>query len=174
MPKRTDIKSILILGAGGIGGYYGARMQAAGGDVTFLVRPGRAAQLKKDGLHVDSPFGNLVLPAQVLTQAEISSPYDVVFVSCKAYDLESAIEAIAPAVGPETAIIPLLNGIRHIDVLVDRFGPERVLGGTPETKVFHPDHIFQQAKGPVVETEEFLFAGIHDHTGGVAITARDF
>ena len=120
---------ILILGAGGIGGYYGARMQAAGGDVTFLVRPGRAEQLKKDGLHVDSPFGNLVLPAQVLTQAEISSPYDVVFVSCKAYDLESAIEAIAPAVGPETAIIPLLNGIRHIDVLVDRFGPERVLGG---------------------------------------------
>ena len=73
---------------------------------------------------------------------------------------------------------PLLDAVVYNGVTIERikvpFIPERVLGGTPETKVFHPDHIFQQAKGPVVETEEFLFAGIHDHTGGVAITARDF
>ena len=120
---------ILILGAGGIGGYFGARMQAAGGDVTFLVRPARAAQLMQDGLRVDSPFGNLCLPAQVVTRETLASAYDVVFVSCKAYDLDSAIDAIAPAVGPETAVIPLLNGIRHVDALVERFGPSRVLGG---------------------------------------------
>ena len=120
---------ILMLGAGGIGGYFGGRMQAAGGDVSFLVRPGRAAQLARDGLRVQSPFGDLTLPAQTVTQESLNSTYDVVFVSCKAYDLASAIEAIAPAVGPETAVIPLLNGIRHVDLLVERFGAARVQGG---------------------------------------------
>ena len=120
---------ILILGAGGIGGYFGARMQAAGGDVTFLVRPARAAQLARDGLRVKSPFGDLALPAQAVTRETLVGTYDVVFVSCKAYDLASAIDAIAPAVGPETAVVPLLNGIRHVDTLVGRFGAERVLGG---------------------------------------------
>lgn len=120
---------ILMLGAGGIGGYFGGRMQAAGGDVSFLVRPGRAAQLARDGLRVQSPFGDLTLPAQTVTQETLDSTYDVVFVSCKAYDLASAIEAIAPAVGPETAVIPLLNGIRHVDLLVERFGAARVQGG---------------------------------------------
>mgnify|MGYP003609409241 CR=1 FL=1 len=120
---------ILILGAGGIGGYFGARIQAAGGDVTFLVRPARAAQLARDGLRVKSPFGDLALPAQAVTRETLVGTYDVVFVSCKAYDLASAIDAIAPAVGPETAVVPLLNGIRHIDTLVGRFGAERVLGG---------------------------------------------
>ena len=120
---------ILMLGAGGIGGYFGGRMQAAGGDVSFLVRPGRAAQLARDGLRVQSLFGDLTLPAQTVTQESLNSTYDVVFVSCKAYDLASAIEAIAPAVGPETAVIPLLNGIRHVDLLVERFGAARVQGG---------------------------------------------
>lgn len=120
---------ILMLGAGGIGGYFGGRMQAAGGDVSFLVRPARAEALKRDGLRVQSPFGDLALPAQTVTRETLNATYDVVFVSCKAYDLDSAIEAIAPAVGPETAVIPLLNGIRHVDVLVERFGAARVQGG---------------------------------------------
>ena len=121
---------ILILGAGGIGGYYGARMQQAGGDIHFLVRPARAAQLQANGLQIFSPMGDCHLTPQIITSAENrDTPFDVIFLSCKAYDLDSAIEAIAPAVGPETLIVPLLNGIRHLEQLDERFGRERVAGG---------------------------------------------
>lgn len=126
---------ILVLGAGGIGGYYGARVQAAGGDVTFLVRPARAAQLRKDGLNVISPFGDLHLPAKCLTQEALSTPFDLVILSCKAFDLDSAMAAIAPAVGEASLILPLLNGVRQIEVLVDRFGADRVLGGVAAISV---------------------------------------
>lgn len=120
---------ILVLGAGGIGGYYGARMHDAGGDVTFLVRPARAAQLRKSGLQIFSALGDTKFQPKVLTKDELNEPFDVIMLSCKAYDLESAIEAIAPAVGEHSAILPLLNGICHIDVLAKRFGAARVLGG---------------------------------------------
>ena len=126
---------ILVLGAGGIGGYYGARIQAAGGDVTFLVRPARAKQLNKDGLNVISAFGDLHLPAQCLTREELKSPFDVIILSCKAFDLESSIEAIAPAVGDKTVILPLLNGVKHIESLVARFGSRHVLGGVAAISV---------------------------------------
>lgn len=118
---------ILILGAGGIGAYFGARLQAAGGDVSFLVRPARAKNLKEQGLRVFSPLGNYKFPPKLLTTAEPG--FDVVFLACKAYDLDSAELAIARAIGPETIIVPLLNGIRHLHALDTRFGPERVLGG---------------------------------------------
>lgn len=126
---------ILVLGAGGIGGYYGARIQAAGGDVSFLVRPARAEQLKKDGLNVSSPFGDLHLPAQCLTKEQLKTPFDVIILSCKAFDLESSMEAIAPAVGESSVILPLLNGVRHIDALVERFGAGKVLGGVAAISV---------------------------------------
>ncbi len=120
---------ILILGAGGIGGYFGARIQAAGGDVTFLVRPARAAQLRAGGLKVLSSFGDLQLTPRALTTDELRETFDVVIVSCKAYDLASAMDSIAPAIGQDSVIVPLLNGVRHIDALVERFGSARVLGG---------------------------------------------
>ena len=121
---------ILILGAGGIGAYFGARIHAAGGDVSFLVRPARAEKLAEHGLRVFSPLGNYKFNPQVLTAIDSSKAcFDVIFLASKAYDLDSAIESIAPAVGPETAIVPLLNGIRHLDVLDARFGRNRVLGG---------------------------------------------
>lgn len=125
---------ILILGAGGIGGYFGGRIQAAGGDVTYLVRPQRSARLKASGLRVVSPFGDLQLTPK-LWSAEQPGGFDVVIVSCKAYDLPSAIEAIAPAVGPQTLVLPLLNGIAHMDALDARFGRERVLGGVAQISV---------------------------------------
>ena len=131
---------ILVLGAGGIGGYYGARIQAAGGDVTFLVRPARAKQLAKDGLNVTSPFGDLHLVPQCVTRDELKSPFDVIILSCKAFDLASAIEAIAPAVGEGTVILPLLNGVRHIETLVERFGSEHVLGGVAAISVTLAPH----------------------------------
>lgn len=121
---------ILIVGAGGIGGYFGGRLLEAGRDVTFLVRPRRAAQLAQDGLVIRSPKGNahLLMPPHLLAD-QLRAPFDVVVLSCKAYDLDSAMDSLAPGVGPDTAILPLLNGIRHLDTLDARFGPDRVLGG---------------------------------------------
>ncbi len=123
---------ILVLGAGGIGGYFGARIAAAGGDVTFLVRPGRARVLREDGLKIFSPRGDLHITPKLLTKEQVHAPFDAVILSCKAYDLDSAIEDIGPAVGPETLLLPLLNGVSHIDRLATRFGRERVLGGVAQ------------------------------------------
>jgi 2-dehydropantoate 2-reductase len=136
---------ILVLGAGGIGGYFGARIHASGGDVTFLVRPARAAQLRENGLMVSSPAGDLQITPRVVTKDELSAHFDVIMLSCKAYDLESSIESITPAVGEQSVILPLLNGVLHIDTLVSRFGAQRVLGGvafisvmlTPDGEIKH-------------------------------------
>lgn len=118
---------ILMLGAGGIGGYFGGRLAAAGVDVRFLVRPSRAELLARQGLVITSQLGDLRIPVETLTAA--NSPFDAVLLACKAYDLDGAMNAIAPAVGPSTLILPLLNGVRQLDVLDARFGRERVLGG---------------------------------------------
>lgn len=118
---------ILILGAGGIGGYYGGRVLASGGDVTFLVREKRAAQIIRDGLVIRSPKGDVQLNAATLSRAD--RPFDIVILACKAYDLEGAMDAIAPAVGTDSLVLPLLNGLRHLDALDVRFGRSRVLGG---------------------------------------------
>ncbi len=119
----------LVLGAGAIGGYFGGRLAAAGSEVTFLVRPSRAATLRAEGLVVESPFGDLRLPVKVATEGGLEGPFDVILLTAKAYDLDSAIRAIAPAVGEETAILPLLNGLLHLGRLDAAFGAERVLGG---------------------------------------------
>jgi 2-dehydropantoate 2-reductase len=122
---------ILVVGAGAVGGYFGGRLLEADRDVTFLVRPRRAAELAAAGLRIRSRFGDVTIPKPPAVVAEaLTSIYDVVLLSCKAYDLDDAISAFAPAVGPETAILPLLNGMRHIETLSARFGAERVLGGT--------------------------------------------
>jgi 2-dehydropantoate 2-reductase len=121
---------ILVVGAGAIGGYFGGRLLAAGRDVTFLVRPRRAAELAGAGLVIKSPNGDVTLKNPPTVQADkLSEKFDVVLLSCKAYDLDDAIKSFAPAVGPRTAIIPLLNGMLHLDVLDRKFGRERVLGG---------------------------------------------
>ncbi|MDR5829188.1 2-dehydropantoate 2-reductase [Caballeronia sp. LP006] len=121
---------ILVVGAGAIGGYFGARLLEAGRDVTFLVRERRAQKLHESGLVVKSPAGDLHFdaPPLVLTR-DIDKPFDLVILSCKAYDLANAIDSFAPAVGPDTAILPLLNGMGHLDVLDARFGTAKVLGG---------------------------------------------
>jgi 2-dehydropantoate 2-reductase len=121
---------ILVVGAGAVGGYFGGRLLEAGRDATFLVRPGRAARLAGSGLSIRSRFGDYDRPSPPTVTADaIGGPFDVVLVSCKSYDLDGAIDDFAPAVGPETAIVPLLNGLRHLDVLDARFGADRVLGG---------------------------------------------
>ncbi|MFZ4535842.1 2-dehydropantoate 2-reductase [Propionivibrio sp.] len=120
---------ILVLGAGGIGGYFGARIHDAGGDVTFLVRQARAQQLRENGLKVISPVGDTQITPKVVTKDELTDCFDLIMLSCKAYDLDSAMDSIAPAIGEQSVILPLLNGVLHIDTLAARFGPERVLGG---------------------------------------------
>ena len=121
---------ILVVGAGAIGGYFGGRLLEAGRDVTFLVRPRRAGELAANGLVIRSPLGDTAIPNPPTVLAEkLSGSFDLVLLSCKAYDLDSAIASFAPAVGANTAILPLLNGMRHLDVLDQRFGPEHVLGG---------------------------------------------
>lgn len=119
----------LMLGAGAVGGYFGGRMAEAGGDVSFLVRPQRAAALAEKGLVVRSRSGDIERPVTTVTRDAIAGPYDLVILSCKAYDLDDAMEAIAPAVGEGTAILPLLNGLVHMEALDARFGAEKVLGG---------------------------------------------
>ena len=120
----------LVVGAGAIGGYFGGRLLEINRDVTFLVRPRRAAELAAHGLRIRSRFGDVTLarPATVLKE-NLKDAFDLVLLSCKAYDLESAITSFAPAVGPETVILPLLNGMRHMEILNERFSRERVLGG---------------------------------------------
>lgn len=126
---------ILVLGAGGIGGYFGGRLAQAGADVAFLVRPRRREQLERDGLVVESPLGDFRLPVKTVLAEDLRAGYDVVLFTCKAYDLDSAMEAIAPAVAGNAAVIPMLNGIAHFDRLDARFGRERVMGGTCQINV---------------------------------------
>src|SRR5438105_14860471 len=121
---------ILVVGAGAIGGYFGGRLLQASQDVTFLVRPKRAAELGSAGLVIKSPSGDVTLKNPPTVQADkLTEKFDVVLLSCKAFDLADAIKSFAPAVGPNTAIIPLLNGMLHLNVLDQKFGAERVLGG---------------------------------------------
>lgn len=121
---------ILILGAGGIGGYFGARFCSAGADVTFLVRPTRAEQLNAHGLRVISRLGDAYIAApKVVTAESLRDKFDVIVLSCKAYDFSSAVDAFAPAVGSGSVILPLLNGVAHLDALDTRFGRQQVLGG---------------------------------------------
>lgn len=119
---------MLVVGAGSTGGYFGARLAAADRDVTFLVRQRRAEQLRKTGLQIVSPSGDLTIAPKLLTTAQLDSSYDVVLLTVKAYGLEQAIEDFAPAIGAETIILPVLNGMRHMDVLAARFPAQNVAG----------------------------------------------
>ena len=119
----------LVVGAGSTGGYFGGRLAQAGRDVTFLVRPQRAAQLQADGLQIQSPHGDVTLVPQLVQAGQIAAPYDVILLTVKGYALEASLEDFAPAVGPETVILPILNGMRHVDRLRDRFGARAVVGG---------------------------------------------
>ena len=148
---------ILVLGAGALGGYFGARLLAAGRDVTFLVRPGRMAQLAADGLKVTTVAdGMLHFPVPKTVAADgIDAPYDLVLLSAKAYDLDAAMSSIAPAVGPQTAILPVLNGMAHLEALDARFGRERVLGGTSViSAAMEPDGSIRQ-----LTARDMLFFG---------------
>ncbi|MBE5252469.1 ketopantoate reductase family protein [Mixta mediterraneensis] len=120
---------ILIVGAGATGGYFGARLAQAGQDVTFLVRERRFNQLQKTGLILQTPQGNETLQPQLVQASSLNGNYDLIILTVKSFGLDQAMEDIAPAVGPDTLIMPVLNGMRHIDTLRTRFGDRQVIGG---------------------------------------------
>jgi 2-dehydropantoate 2-reductase len=120
---------ILVVGAGATGGYFGGRLAEAGRDVTFLVRPRRAEQLATTGLQIRSDHGDVTLHPNLVTPGSITDTYDIVLLSVKAYGLDQAVDDLAPGVGPGSVIVPLLNGMRHLDVLTDRFGADVAFGG---------------------------------------------
>ncbi|MBM3647952.1 MAG: 2-dehydropantoate 2-reductase [Alphaproteobacteria bacterium] len=161
---------ILILGAGAIGGYVGGRLQQSGADVTFLVRPARQQALQRDGLVIKSKKGDAVLKVKSALGGNEGGPYDIVLLTCKAYDLDSALDAIAPAVGAGTTVVPLLNGMNHIDRLVARFGADKVVGGLARVGVaLSPD-------GAVLHTSPFAAISFGERDGSAprpALVALD-
>jgi len=119
---------ILVVGAGSTGGYFGGRLAQAGRDVTFLVRAARAAALRDKGLRIVSPYGDVTLAPRLVTADALKEAFDAVLLTVKAFSLEAALDDMAPAVGRETMVLPVLNGMRHVDRLVARFGAPAVAG----------------------------------------------
>lgn len=120
---------ILVLGAGATGGYFGGRLAQSGADVTFLVRPARAEKLAQNGLVIQAPDGDSRIQVKTVQAGSLKGTYDLVILGCKAYDLDSAIAAITPAVGPHTTVLPILNGLNHYRALDAAFGADRVMAG---------------------------------------------
>lgn len=153
---------ILILGAGAIGGYVGGRLHQSGADVTFLVRPNRREAIERDGLVIKSTKGDITQKVKTVLSGGEGGPYDVVLLTCKAYDLASAMDAIAPAVGAGTTIVPLLNGLSHLDALDARFGAAKVVGGLARVGVAMND------KGWILHTSPFAAISFGERDGKAA------
>jgi 2-dehydropantoate 2-reductase len=136
---------LLVLGAGGIGGLFGGRLAQTGADVTFLVREKRKSALLERGLRIESQFGNAQVPVRAKLASEVRPEYDLVLLTCKAYDLEAAIDTIRPAMSGSTAVLPLLNGLAHMEHLNAEFGERNVMGGTARVQVtVTPDGVIKQ------------------------------
>lgn len=179
---------VLILGAGGIGGYFGGRLLEAGGDVTFLVRAKRQQILAQHGLRVESPAGNLTLAVNTVTDSELANKindgitYDYVFLTAKAYDLASAITSIRPAMGKNTVLIPALNGMAHMDRLNSEFDKNNVMAGcviiqstlTSDGVVLHLNDDAVGILGPQQggkDARATAFARLFDNAKGIKVIA---
>ena len=174
---------ILVIGAGALGGYFGACLVRAGRDVTFLVRPRRAEQLARTGLGVTSPHGDFTVPAVTIAAESVRGPFDLVLVGVKSYSLDEAMDQFARAVGPNTAILPVLNGMGHIDRLCAKFGAKHVLGGMANISAgldaegrvtqFHPIHdlVFGEIAGGSTERLRAMQAALS--VAGIDARASD-
>ncbi len=119
-----------ILGSGAVGGYYGAKLVRAGHDVTFIARGAHLAAIRERGLEIRSPaLGNFIVPARAEEDTSRVGPVDVVIVAVKAYDNASALDLIAPMVGPATTVLPLQNGVDSTGELAARLGEAPIVGG---------------------------------------------
>jgi 2-dehydropantoate 2-reductase len=155
---------ILILGAGATGGYFGGRLAEAGLDVHFLVRSRRQAQLAGNGLRVESPLGDIHRAVATLTRDQLDGGFDLIILACKAWDLAGAIEAVMPAMRGPACVLPLLNGLLHLDTLDAAFGRTAVLGGlcqiaatlTPEGTIRHLNRFSTLIFGPRQDSQRPL------------------
>ena len=171
---------LLSLGAGAIGGYYGGKLAAAGVDVTFLVRPRRAEQLARDGLVIETTAERSTVLVKTVSADRVRPEYDAVLLTAKAYDLASAIDAIRPAMAAEARVLPLLNGMKHLDELDAAFGREKVLGGTSHVsttladdgviKIFTPFAVITQ--GPREASQKPFSEALHTELSRGAFEAR--
>jgi 2-dehydropantoate 2-reductase len=157
---------ILVLGAGGIGGYFGGRLAEAGANVTFLVRENRQLALQSDGLKIASPFGDAQVRVATIVASKLNSAYDVVLMTCKAYDLGDAMCAITPAMSASSVVLPLLNGVAHIDLLNRTFGAERVLGGSAKIQATLTED------GTVRQLNDWRFLTLGEQSGEMSERVR--
>lgn len=175
---------ILVVGAGAVGGYFGARLVQAGRDVDFLVRPARADLLNEHGLRVRDLDGSVeTVPVTAVTADTLAPGYDLVVLAVKSYGFDAALKDIAPAVGPGTAVLPFLNGMRHMDALIDRFGADRVYGGVAmvQTRLGENGEIVEVGRmaqliyGPVSDTPVVPLDAVHAalDTGTFSATAAE-
>jgi 2-dehydropantoate 2-reductase len=171
---------MLVVGAGSIGGLFGGRLAQAGRDVTFLVRPSRAEQLRRNGLQIKSPLGNATIQPKLLASKDIHDAFDVVFLSVKAYSLDSAIADLASAVSDRTMILPVLNGMKHIDTLTGRFGARQIIGGVCKaaTRLDERGRIVQLATlqdlayGEMDGSRSERISSLHEFMQGAGFDAR--
>ena len=121
---------IAIIGAGGVGGYFGARLQQAGADVHFVARGAHLAAMRREGLTVESPLGNIHLSSVKATESPADiGPADMVWLSVKLWDMDSAVQSMRPLIGPGTGIISFQNGVQKDEILRAAFGDGAVMGG---------------------------------------------
>ena len=121
---------IAIFGSGGVGGYFGGKLAAAGEDVTFLARGAHLAAMQSQGLHITSPLGDVHLPkVQATDRPQAIGPVDVVLFTVKLYDVDAAAATLAPMIGPNTVVITLQNGVEAMDMVAKRVGDDHVAGG---------------------------------------------
>jgi len=118
------------MGAGGVGGYFGARLQQAGHEVAFFARGKHLEAIRNDGLTIESPQGNARLKVNVFADPAEAGPVDAVMFAVKLWDTESAAVQIKPIIGKHTVVIPLQNGVESADILKSVLPPAAVMGGT--------------------------------------------
>lgn len=121
---------VLVYGSGGVGGYFGARLAAAGEDVVFLARGAHLAALRADGLRLESILGDAhIRPVRATDRVEDAGAIDVVLLGVKAWQVEEAAAALSPVLGRDAFVLPLQNGVEAPDQLAAALGPGRVVGG---------------------------------------------
>ena len=171
---------MLVVSAGSIGGLFGGRLAQAGRDVTFLVRPGRAEQLRKNGLQIVSPLGDTTMQPGLIASKDIHDAFDVVFLSVKAYSLDSAISDLSPAIGDRTMILPVLNGMQHMDTLAARFGVGPLIGGVCKAatmldgqgRIVQLTKLQELAYGEMDGSRSQRITSLHEFMQGAAFDAR--
>ncbi|MHA6528948.1 ketopantoate reductase family protein [Paenibacillus sp. BAC0078] len=163
---KHGIMRFLIVGAGAIGGYFGGRLVQKGENVTFLVRASKQAQLEAKGLSIHSVHGDYQTPVQTLTYGEEDEPFDCIVLAVKAYHLPQLLIDLAPYVGEQTVILPLLNGYSHFELLQQRFGQQKVLGGLCyiETTL--------DPQGAIIQSSPFHSIVFGEWTGGESERSR--